>query len=360
MVLLGRHVDQILLAAFGHEIGLGDHGDTERGEVVHTVVGHHGGVLDAVIGVATCGTQRGDGDDELGRGHAVHRHRCAVAVAAGHPVGEVVEVETVVMQDAFSRCQVVQSLPHSAVPVHLVEFDHLADIEVRGGIGDTGDAMGAEPVAQVVERGVAALQGIRPGAVGAAQPPVGMIGQADGGQSRGVQRPQDPAAVLDAHRHRRGERVQPVPVQRPGHRLVVPHRADPPVLTRLGGGQHPSQIRPVTDVRGPDPYRMRGGRSGMHVYVMVVQAGDDRTTGRIVHLFTGVRGQMLGHRGDLRLDPEVDHPPVEQGRPLNQHDTECLSSSSACTAAPSAPSADAGDPVCGLMGSRAGPPTNPA
>ncbi len=66
VVFFRRDVRQVLVAAFGHEIGLGDHQDTQLDEVGQAVVGDHRGMLDAIVGVAARGPQCGDGDDRAG------------------------------------------------------------------------------------------------------------------------------------------------------------------------------------------------------------------------------------------------------------------------------------------------------
>ena len=114
MVFGGGDVGQILVAALGDEVGLGDDGDPEVFEVGHAVVGHHGCVFDAVLRVGARLAQRRDRHDELGGCHTVHRHGSVGGVAFSHPCGEFFEVEVVVVQDALARCQAVHPLTQLA------------------------------------------------------------------------------------------------------------------------------------------------------------------------------------------------------------------------------------------------------
>ena len=121
-MLAGGHVGEVLVAALGDEVGLRHHRDAELDEVREAVVGHHGGVLDAVAGVAARRPQRREGDDQLRGRHAVHRDRAAGGVAVGDPRGELGEVQIGVVQDPLAGRQAVHALPQLTVSVRLHEF----------------------------------------------------------------------------------------------------------------------------------------------------------------------------------------------------------------------------------------------
>ena len=72
--------------------------------------------------------------------------------------GEFGEIEVVVVQDALARRQAVHTLPQLAVPVRLHQLHDVADFEVRGGVGDAGDAVAAEPAADLCQSAFVALQ----------------------------------------------------------------------------------------------------------------------------------------------------------------------------------------------------------
>ena len=62
-------------------------------------------MFDAVAGLAACGPQRGEGDDQLSVGDAVQRDGDVVVVVVGHPFGELVDVEPVVVQNPLTRAR---------------------------------------------------------------------------------------------------------------------------------------------------------------------------------------------------------------------------------------------------------------
>src|SRR4029079_2701124 len=119
--------------------------------------------------------------------------------------------------------------PKLAAAVRHQQRDDVFGAEVGGGVGDAGDAGRGDSAAEFGQVGFAPLQRVRPAAVGAAQPPVGMFGQADAAQGGGVEDPQHAAAVLDAHRNAGYDGIEGGPVQVPGDRFVIADGADPPV-----------------------------------------------------------------------------------------------------------------------------------
>ena len=191
--------------------------------------------------------------------------------SAIHAVSSV-EVEVVVVQDALARRQAVHALTQLAAPVRLHQLHDVADFEVRRGVGDAGDAVCAQPAADLGQSAFVALQRVRPAAVGAAQPAVGVIGQPHPGQPRRVQRPQHAAAVLHADRDRRRHLVEHVAVQRSCDRFVVADRPDPAVAADVGVGERAGQVvaarappraRPgPTSTPRPPSADGRGGRAG--------------------------------------------------------------------------------------------------
>ena len=158
MVFGGGDVGQVLVAALGDEVGLGDHRDSEVFEIGDAVVGHHGRVFDAVLRVCARIAQRRERDDELDGRHAVHRDRGVGGVAFGDPGGQFVEVEVAVVQDALARRQAVHALTQFAVPVRLDQLHDVTDFEVGRGVGDAGDTVLAEPTADLGQSAFAALQ----------------------------------------------------------------------------------------------------------------------------------------------------------------------------------------------------------
>ena len=110
----------------------------------NAVVGNHGGVFDAVLRVGARRSQCRDGDDELRGGHAVHRDGSVLGVALGDELGQPVEVEIGVVQDPLARRKAVHTLAQLAVPVRLDQLHDVADVEIRCGVGDAGDAVSAQ------------------------------------------------------------------------------------------------------------------------------------------------------------------------------------------------------------------------
>ena len=81
-------------------------------------------------------------DDQLRGRDAVHGDRTAGVVAVADPRRQLVEVEVVVVQDALARRQAVHPLAQLAVPVRLARNSTMSlDVEIRGGVGDAGDAV---------------------------------------------------------------------------------------------------------------------------------------------------------------------------------------------------------------------------
>ena len=147
-MLGGGNLVEVLITALGNEIGLGDDGDGEIGQVGQAVRGHDGGVFDAVARVGAGIAQRRDRHQQLGGGDAVDGDRAAVAVPLRDPAGKLLEVQVVVVQDPFARRQAVHVLAKIAMPVQLFEPDDVGDAEIRCGVGDSGDAVAAEPTAR--------------------------------------------------------------------------------------------------------------------------------------------------------------------------------------------------------------------
>ncbi len=116
-MFVGRYVPQIVLAAFGDEVRLGDDGDPGVHQVGDHIVGHDRGVFDAVAEVAARRAQRCQRDNKLGVGDAVQRDGHIMVVLIGHPSGEPVDVEPVVVQDPLARSEEVKSLRDLASPV---------------------------------------------------------------------------------------------------------------------------------------------------------------------------------------------------------------------------------------------------
>ena len=138
-MLLGGHVAQVVLAAFGDEVGLGDDGDPEVDEVGDHVVGDDRGVFDAVAGVAARRAQCGERDDQLSVGDAVQCDGHVVVVVIAHPAGELVDVEPVVVQDPLAGREEVQPLRDLAAPMGHRQCHDVIGGEVGSGVGDTGD-----------------------------------------------------------------------------------------------------------------------------------------------------------------------------------------------------------------------------
>ena len=206
------------------------------------------------------------------------------------------------MQDPLTGGQTMHALPQFALPVQLRQPHHVADIEIRCGIGDSGDAVAAEPIAEVGQAGLVAAQRIRPG-VGAAQPAVGMPGQTDTGQTRRVEDPQHSAAVLNAQRHRR----EPWRPARRGPAVRRPSRGSrrrgSSRRRRLRCSPAPRPGRAVADLRRADPDRVRRGRRGIQVHVVVVQAGQHGPTRCVQHVLAGPWRQGVGHIIDAIRPP---------------------------------------------------------
>ena len=100
----------------------------------------------------------GERHDKLGGGHAVHRDGGVGGVAFGDPRGELGKVEVAVVQDALARCQAVHTLTQLAAPVCLHQLHDVGDFEVRGGVGDAGDAELAETSTDLGQAAFIALQ----------------------------------------------------------------------------------------------------------------------------------------------------------------------------------------------------------
>ena len=122
--------------------------------------------------------------------------RDVVVVVIGHPAGELVDVEPVVVQDPLAGREKVQPLRDFTAPMCHRQRHHVIGGEVGSGIGDTGDPVAGEAARDLGERCCAARQRIRP-IIGAVQPAVRVVGQPDAGQPRRVQDPHRTTAVLD-------------------------------------------------------------------------------------------------------------------------------------------------------------------
>ena len=260
------------------------------------------------------------------------------------------------MQDALAGRQAMHSLQEGSVPVGLREFDDVLDAEVRGGVGDPGDAVGCEPAADVRKSGFPALQRIRPMRIGAAQPPVGVIRQSDPGQAGRVERPQHAAAVLHANRNGGRQVVEHVAVERTCDGFVVSDGPDPAVFADGHAGQHSAERFAVGDLPWSDAHRRQCRCSGMQVDVVVVQAGDDGAVRGVEHQLTRGGDQSLANLEDAVLRSNVDHGSVQQGRALNQHGAKPFSSIMRSTRASCSPSAAAGGDGRGGRGGSAGRP----
>ena len=140
-MLVGGHVAQIVLAALGDEIGLGDDGDPDLDQVGDHVVGDDGRVFDAVARVTARRPQRGERDDQLGVGDTVQRHRDIVVVVIAHPADEFVDVEPIVVQDPLTRREEMQSLRNLAAPMRHRQRRDVVGGEIRCGVGDSGDSV---------------------------------------------------------------------------------------------------------------------------------------------------------------------------------------------------------------------------
>jgi hypothetical protein len=274
-------------------------------------------------------------------------------VSGADPAGQLVQVETVVVQDPLAWRQAYHLLQEVTVAVGLGELHHVLDAEVRGGLRDAGDAVGRQPSTDLGQPHFAALQGVRPVLVGAAEPSIGMVRQPNPGQSGRVQRPQDSTSVLHAYRHGGRHVVQRFAVQRSGDGFVVSHRPDPAVLADRGLGQHAGEVVSTVHLPRPDRYRRQGRCGGMQVDVVIVQAGDDGVLPGVEHRLPCGRREVLGYVDDALFGTDVDDCAVEQARALNQHAANLLSVTNRCTRAVSAPSSAAGDATTGAAGATA-------
>ncbi len=225
------------------------------------------------------------------------------------------------MQDAFTRSQPRHPLVQFAVPVRLGQRHDGVGVQIRSRVGDAGDAVAAQPLAELGQRGVPPRDRVRPGVV-AAQPAVGVIAQPDLGKPERVEDPQHPASVLDAHRDTGHELVEDRPVEWAGHRFVVADGSDPAVAPDRCGRQDRRQLRPVVHLSRADLDRTRRRSRGAQVHVVVVQSRYHRTARGVEHRLSRPWRQRLGDLFDPVGQPDVDGAPVHQGRALNQHVTE--------------------------------------
>ncbi len=269
-MLVSGHVGEVLRAALGDEIRLGHHQHAEVPQVGQAVVGNDGAVLDAIPRKRPRLPQRGDRDDQLHGRNTVQRNDSALPVPGADPIGQRIEVQIVVVQDALGRRQDFDALAQFAMPARLGEVHHILGSQVGGRVGDTGDTERREAPTDLAEPGVAALQCMRPAGVRAAQPAVGMAGQADGRQPRGVQCPQDPAAMLDAHRYIRGNLVEHCAIQRSRDGLVVADGPNPAVHADGGLRQDRTQRVAAAHLPRTDPHRRQRRCRRTQVDVMVV------------------------------------------------------------------------------------------
>ena len=84
-------------------------------------------------------SQCGERDDQLSVGDTVQRDREVVVVVVGHPAGELVDVEPVVVQDPLAGREKVQSLRDFTAPMGHRQRHHVIGGEIGSGVGDTGD-----------------------------------------------------------------------------------------------------------------------------------------------------------------------------------------------------------------------------
>ena len=230
---------------------------------------------------------------------AVHRHRLTGVVPQGDPSDQRVQVELVVVQDHLARGQEVRSRPELTAAVGHHQRDHVVGVEIGGGVGDAGDAGRGDAAAQLGQVGLAPSQRLRPAAVGAAQPPVGVFGQADPAQRGGVEDPQRAAAVLNAHRNVRHDGVQRGPVQVAGHRLVIADGADPAVRTRGGVRKYLRQFVFGAHAGWSDAERVQRGGRRADMHMMVVQSGQHGAAARVEQSLAGSHGEVVAHLVDL-------------------------------------------------------------
>ena len=88
--VLSGDVGEVLVATFGHEVRLGDDGQSALAQRADQLDGDHRAVLDAVARPDPDVVERGDGHDELAAGHAVHGDRPTEAAGGAEAAGELV------------------------------------------------------------------------------------------------------------------------------------------------------------------------------------------------------------------------------------------------------------------------------
>ena len=108
-------------------------------------------MFDPVARMAARRTQCGERDDQLSVGDTVQRDRDVVVVVIAHPADEFVDVEPVVVQDALTRREEVQSLRDLTAPMRHRQRRHVIGGEIRCGVGDSGDAVAGEAAGDVGE-----------------------------------------------------------------------------------------------------------------------------------------------------------------------------------------------------------------
>ena len=84
-------VGEVVVAALGHEPGLGHDREPERGDVGGHLVGHDGAVLDAVARPDAGVVPGGEGERQRRPRHAVHGDAPAPIVGGAHRADHVVE-----------------------------------------------------------------------------------------------------------------------------------------------------------------------------------------------------------------------------------------------------------------------------
>ena len=347
MMLCGRNIDQVLIATLGDEVRLRHHGDPGGGQLGDGVVGHGRGVLDAVRWVPAGAAQRRQRHDQLRGGDAVQRDRHILGMPVTHPPGELVEIETVVVQDSLARRQKVHALTQVPAPARLGHHRRVRGTEIGRRVGQTGDTVTAQAVAELRQVRLGARQRRRPRDVGAAQPAVGMPGQPEPLQPSRIHRPQHAAAVLHPHRHRRASRVQHPAVEFACAGVVIADRPNPAVGTDGCPREQPAQIVEVPHHLGADMHRRHRRRGRADVQVVVVQPGQHGAARRVVDILAGSRHQPVGDVDDPCSDPDVGGRTVEQHGPLDQHRAASRPATRASTRVVSAPSSDADMMRCG-------------
>ncbi len=322
-------LDEVAVAALGHEPGLGHHREPERRELARQRAVHHRPVLDAVAGERAGRPPRGQGQDERFAGHAVHRDGSAVSVRVGDPGDHLVERREPVVGEEDLHGAAEEAGGHldpgqgrSAGDLDVLREVAASvgggqDLEVvgaldGGGVGDARHAVGAQRRADGPQVGdVLRRQAVPEPAVGAEEATVPLAVLADGSQRGGVEHPERPAPVLDPQGARGHDLVESHPVEIAGDALVVADGPQPRTGGERGVGSSQRRHEPtlIEHLGRPDADRPTGGGHGDEVHVVVVEAREDGTPAAVDDLVTS--GERDAGR-DLGDDP-VDDPDVHHG-----------------------------------------------